>query len=198
MTIDDNKRALFIHMPKNAGSSIYKAMVEEGARHICMHIRAERAKDRLESLGYEWDRLYKFSFVRNPFARVASWYLWLKHEVKNGRNSEKIIDPGTFDNFVKNYRQVYHDVPFESMSYDIHECQADILSIDGRIAMDYIGRVESIDRDWTYIKSRLGYISNVEHHKKDDGHKYDSLFTPYLKKIIRERYAKDFEEFNYT
>ena len=60
-------RYLFIHINKTAGSSIERALNLRFEHKTAMEKRAE-----LGSL--RWRRAFKFSFVRNPWDKVASHY----------------------------------------------------------------------------------------------------------------------------
>ncbi len=68
-------KCIFIHIPKTAGSSI-EVFFEEYPR--TQHVLATECLK--EYGGKDWNRYYKFAFVRNPWDRVLSWYLWLERD----------------------------------------------------------------------------------------------------------------------
>ena len=68
MTICHERRLIFIHIPKNAGTSIIKAM---GVENIYMDKKIEEYK---EHYGEYWDKYKKFTVVRDPIDRFISAY----------------------------------------------------------------------------------------------------------------------------
>jgi hypothetical protein len=68
MTINHQKKLIFIHIPKNAGTSIIKAM---GVENVCMDKTIEEYK---EHYGNYWNEYKKFTVVREPIDRFISAY----------------------------------------------------------------------------------------------------------------------------
>ena len=68
MTINHEKKLIFIHIPKNAGTSIIKAM---GVENLCMDKTIEQYK---EHYGDYWNEYKKFTVVREPIDRFISAY----------------------------------------------------------------------------------------------------------------------------
>jgi hypothetical protein len=68
MTINHEKKLIFIHIPKNAGTSIIKAM---GVENLFMDKTIEEYK---EHYGDYWNEYKKFTVVREPIDRFISAY----------------------------------------------------------------------------------------------------------------------------
>ena len=68
MTINHEKKLIFIHIPKNAGTSIIKAM---GVENLFMDKTIEQYK---EHYGDYWNEYKKFTVVREPIDRFISAY----------------------------------------------------------------------------------------------------------------------------
>ena len=68
MTINHEKKLIFIHIPKNAGTSIIKAM---GVENLYMDKTIEEYK---EHYGDYWNEYKKFTVVREPIDRFISAY----------------------------------------------------------------------------------------------------------------------------
>jgi hypothetical protein len=68
MTINHEKKLIFIHIPKNAGTSIIKAM---GVENMYMDKTIEEYK---EHYGDYWNEYKKFTVVREPIDRFISAY----------------------------------------------------------------------------------------------------------------------------
>lgn len=68
MTINHEKKLIFIHIPKNAGTSIIKAM---GVENLFMD---KSIKEYKEHYGDYWNEYKKFTVVREPIDRFISAY----------------------------------------------------------------------------------------------------------------------------
>lgn len=68
MTICHERKLIFIHIPKNAGTSIIKAM---GVENIFMDKTIEEYKEHYDEY---WDKYKKFTVVRDPIDRFISAY----------------------------------------------------------------------------------------------------------------------------
>jgi chondroitin 4-sulfotransferase 11 len=116
MPICRGRKFIFIHIPKNAGSTvelslgIYKkecmvesknSVFENGASYSQQHLTAKQLKiyDKTKDI---FDSYFKFSFVRNPYQRVLSEYFWLKQR-KIDINKKS---PENFTNWLNEYYMV--------------------------------------------------------------------------------------------
>ena len=68
MTINHKKKLIFVHIPKNAGTSIIKAM---GVENLYMD---KTIKEYKEHYGDYWNEYKKFTVVREPIDRFISAY----------------------------------------------------------------------------------------------------------------------------
>tara|TARA_R100000005_G_C4900529_1_gene142925 strand:- start:33 stop:638 length:606 start_codon:yes stop_codon:yes gene_type:complete len=68
MTICHERKLIFIHIPKNAGTSIIKAM---GVENIFFDKTIEEYKEHYDEY---WDKYKKFTVVRDPIDRFISAY----------------------------------------------------------------------------------------------------------------------------
>ena len=67
-----NKKLLFVHIPRTAGTAIEKSLsVPRGKAVMAQHKTFKEYLDKQSFNSY-----FKFSFVRNPWDRIVSWYLW--------------------------------------------------------------------------------------------------------------------------
>lgn len=97
------------------------------------------AKEIKEKMGTEiWDSYYKFCFVRNPWDRLISLYYWhyRDHSTPLPSMTEFLqwLDEGRmkrYDNFL-------------------------LYTIDGEMAVDRVGRYESLERDLQEVCTKLG------------------------------------------
>ena len=67
----NENQAIFIHLPKTAGTSISKALGLVTSRHV-------PAEDYYVSNPNKFSRFFKFAFVRNPHVRLLSSHTFLR------------------------------------------------------------------------------------------------------------------------
>ena len=88
MPISHHLKAIFIHIPKNAGESIEKAMGMYGGlpaetlwgrvenRFVLQHLTATELQDSGLVTQEIWRQYFKFAVVRNPWSKAVSEYNW--------------------------------------------------------------------------------------------------------------------------
>ncbi|MDB2347376.1 sulfotransferase family protein [Verrucomicrobiales bacterium] len=149
----DENRCVFIHIPKTAGTSVVKALFGSSSRHIPW-------EEFHRTNGRKFSDYYKFAFVRNPWDRLLSAYLFLKRGGMNPTDAawakECLGQYNDFESFVhewvsvENIESWVHFIPQYKWIYDDQET----------LQMDYVGRMESIGEDFQTVAKRLG--RNVE------------------------------------
>lgn len=96
------------------------------------HITAEEMKKKIgENI---WNSYYKFAFERNPFDRAISLYFF----------QTKSLSMENFDNWLK---KTYISSP--------HNNNFDIYTIDGKMAVDFLGRYENLSSNLAYICDKI-------------------------------------------
>lgn len=211
--INHKNKFIFIHIPKCAGTSIKDHFFDnikldwrepnyELLYGWCpkrkIHLQHATSKQLLELDLVKpevWDTYFKFTFVRNPYDRSYSDYLWMKRDrgIK-GSFKDYILKKGVFydtlnNNLVKEYRGD-HLLP-----------QIDFFDIDGKHQMDFIGRFENLNKDIETLNTHLNIQKTFNvHSKKTKNRKqhYSHFYTKTRKELVETRYAKDIELLNYS
>ena len=152
--------------------------------------------------GKVWNSCFKFSFVRNPWDRLVSWWSL----VDNSRNFNA-QPPNAFFAYV-----LERATSFEEF---LLRCDAEIFDRDGRknifrnqidylagdadeLIVDFVGRFERLQESFNEISIRLGRApielpqNNASHHAA-----YTDYYTPVTAEIVAKRYARDIEQFGY-
>jgi len=135
----------------------------------------------------EYNRYYKFTFVRNTWARVYSWYAnVIKDEVL--RTSLGVTNPNcTFEDFLnsnmdhKTFSQLYF-----------------ITDTKGNVPMDFIGRFENLQNDFDKVCEHLG-IEDSELPKllvRKYGH-YTDNYTEKTKDLVYDLYKDEIDYFGF-
>lgn len=201
MLICHDPKIIFVHIQRTGGTSIRRFLSKHLSKSKDIegtHDFVGVAKKHIEDKEEKWGDYYSFSFVRNPWDRLVSWYYfiiqqnsWLKlhHYVKeNGPD---------FTSFIIRCTEVIHDM-------DGDKCcawnQLDYLTdIKGDIIVDFIGRFEYLQRDFEIVRTRLSISeTDLSHINKTDHKGYRQYYTDETRQIVEDRFRKDIEYFGYT
>jgi len=193
---------IFIHIPKTGGSSIAEPEYQSGQGALVAHlgsedhvqaghIRAVGLKNRLQD---SWDDYFKFAFVRNPWDRIVSLYHYFLQDPEKQRSAlgKEIAKLGSFREFCLQIENIELDPHFDpQISY--------LIDYEGQFLLDYLGRYESIDKDFDLICKKIGLPAvQLPHLRKSDHDTYHHHYDVETAKIIAARYKSDIDAFKYS
>jgi chondroitin 4-sulfotransferase 11 len=202
MPISYKHKAIFVHIPKTAGTSIERALeikaldkeayrhrdefVIGGVKYALQHYTAEMLMQE-ESIRPHWKPYYKFAFVRHPYTRVLSEYFWIKGKKDQGLE----FDRQDFKDHLKSY--------YANLNTDHKLSQTQYLySSSGILLVDRVFKFEQIKASFRVLSNRLKLKSELEHaQKSSNSTSYTSKLDGSDKDFIYKLYKKDFENFNY-
>lgn len=171
--------SIFVHIPKTGGQSIAQAFLQhyglswEEREPLLMrpnsdpdlgpprlaHLTARQYVECRHVEPDEWERYYTFSIVRNPWSRVVSLYKWLGYH--------RDIPFSTFVHerlpgycWTKEHMQVRPQVDY-------------VTDEGGRLLVDFVGRLETLKRDFNHICDRLGVDLDLPHVNRSRSHPFD-------------------------
>jgi len=190
----DKHRCIFIHIPKTAGISVARSLLQTRIGHLS-------ALDFQAVLGKEdFKRYFKFAFVRNPFTRLVSAYEFMQAG-GYGPVDQPIVEVvrryKTLEAFVFNYltpataKAIRH---FRPQHYFICNSNHELM-------VDYLGHFEELDKDYEYIRQKIG-VGEPLKKLNTTKTKKNSLLEYYPNQQLIDKvhsiYLKDFQLFNYT
>jgi hypothetical protein len=207
MRVSDSNRVLFVHVPKTGGSSIDNIFDTEvpDARRVegrARHAPYGRLLRSEPTLGSYWS----FGFVRNPWARMVSWWTMLGNVIARAEAGHPaarakieanprvwLVEGEHHDNFERFVLETTVNVP------KVGRPQLSTLSAAQR-RVDFIGRLETFDRDIAVVRERLGlppeqtapHVNRTSH-----GH-YRDFYTDRTRDHVAEVFAADIDAFGYT
>ncbi|MGH8531666.1 MAG: sulfotransferase family 2 domain-containing protein [Gammaproteobacteria bacterium] len=188
-------RCIFVHIPKCAGISISKSLFDSlagGHKKIGTYTLIFNKR--------EFETYFKFTFIRNPWDRVASAFHFLKQGGMNNSDwlwSEKNLSEYlNFDHFVKcwlNRKNIQKKIHFVPQYKFVCGTESHFPKVD------FIGFYENIEEDFFYVKNRLGINANlIEANKNQDRKRnYREYYTRATREIVENVYREDIEIFGY-
>lgn len=198
-------RVIAFCVPKCANTSIKRAFMDLLGKTGRAHVQGQFDMVSKWTAAYKYPDFFKFAFVRNPYSRLVSCY--------NNKVQRKIHAPmrrfgitkkTTFEKFIETvfeYHDSIADQHFRSMSYDL------VINDDVKtpvLVPDFVGTVETIERDWKYVVKRVYEASGKRlpdlpraNMDETNSRSWQDYYTPRLKELVQRRYAMDFEVFGY-
>ncbi len=212
--------AIFVHIPKNGGSSIGRSLV---GKYDGNHMPIRSYQMIYPKATY--DRFFKFAFSRNPFDRLLSGYrsMTLGTEpagpTAEGSTAQagpqiaaqvdardRLLKPRSELRGLDRFRDFEHFVtewatPTNTRRFEHFRPQYRfVCAPDGRLETNFIGRFETMDADLKVIAERLGVETELRHENRTLGDKpsdYTDYYTPRSRRIVERLYGRDLRLFDY-
>lgn len=145
-------------------------------------------------LGREsWNKLYTFTFVRNPYDRIASLYHYL-------RKRNEIPCEWSFSEFVSRLVDADSKTPyfrFHGLRYGAVDF---ILDRDGAVLVDDVFRYEKRADGIRKIVNKVGIQDLGQLHiqaASPGGRQYRSIYDDQTRELVSARFAADLKLFDY-
>lgn len=215
--ISDKYKCVFIHIPKTAGTSIEKKLehfdhlapgvqdhstIKEVEPQSLFEVVSsissldwptisrsikKKIRDRRSGFDRTYTAYFKFSFVRNPWARAFSWY---KNVMRDDHHKKRfgIVDELSFNAFIHQFGGKYELKPQMHWLRDK----------TGSIPMDYIGKFENLNRDFEIIAEKIGLVDGelpklIVGSGQDYTRSYDNASID----VVNKLYQEEIELFHY-
>lgn len=190
--IINNKKILFIHVPKTGGSTIRFILKKKypSAKIISDQWKHSSINDYIKE-GYNIDDYFKFAFVRNPWDRLLSNYFFriqlLQSEVTASvRFRDWVINSKT--------RKGHSFLDTGEM----YKTQLSYMTLNKTQKVDFIGRYENLQQDWNFICDQLQIKKQKLPHKNKSSHSsYMNYYSEDTVNIVGEYFKEDVENFGY-
>jgi len=202
MPVFDDLELIFIHIPKNAGTSIEMTINGERGEYSG-HYEWKKYKRDVPS---KWEDYASFSVVRNSFDRTVSNYVYSRRETSfwhNAKNPEqsrmgKHFDYDTLkDRSFSEAVDMLSELEHQGWGYQYPY----ICDEDQNIVVDYVLKMENLESEFNEMLRESGKersISlkekNVTREEKD----YRKWYGEEEREKVKEYYKTDIELFNYS
>lgn len=189
----DENECIFVHIPKVAGSSVKGCLFpnQHGPGHrLAMDYYLENPK--------KFKKYFVFCFVRNPYDRLVSAYHYLMGGGKGPADvrfrDKHLLEYKDFSDFLRNGLAK----PDVAGWWHFRPQYLYVINFEGELIVDYIGRFENIDHDFSEIVKKLGVKAELPHSNKSDRNSYEKYFDKELQEIAYNFYKEDFEMLGYS
>lgn len=222
-------RCIFVHIPKTAGRSVEMFFIDklkldrENESHrqqllITNNDDPTKGTEKLSHLSaseyvqcghisqQDFSDYYKFSFVRNPWARLVSEYRYrnyLSHKNFKDFVFNKLPEPGRGD-------QYRHVMAQTDMLYDSN----------GTLLVDFVGKFEHLQQDFDRVCSQLGFDESkllhinssdkksrelrrktrnfIYRNRESELRRYVDFYDHETRDAVAKLYRADIENFSYS
>jgi len=209
--ISDKHKFIFLHIPKNAGSSIEHVLLKNEcdisdevfsdvlwANNLDEHIKHKFFIGKINeaqvhaSHHYTTDMIknnfpnkfkdyFKFTFIRNPWDKAVSEW----------RYFSKIIPDYNIEFKDSINSKKYWGGPYPWTEHDWKQFRF-------ALECDFIGRFENLQNDFNTVCDKIGIPRQQLPHSNKTNHKhYTEYYDEETKQIVAEKYSKDIELFEY-
>ena len=187
----DEHQCIFVHITKTAGTSVAKSLFGYLPYHYT-------AIDYRVIFGRtDFNRYFKFAFVRNPWDRLYSAFRYLKNggwDENDQRWAETHLAPfDSFDVFVKQWLSK-DNIEKHRHFWPQHRFVCDAT---GTILLDYLGYFETLSDDFEAIATQLGIPATLARHNINPGSSYRDAYDDQTREIVAEVYSRDIQLFGY-
>lgn len=209
MIVSHEHRFIFIHLPRTGGCSLTASLaavcgpddvitpvsrgshVVEGRNCEGLKRHASAATIRAHVGEDVWNDYFKFTFERNPWDKVLSRYAYYKRSTggfyRTFTGKEPSLRTYLALRVLKGYTTNLGRVRLPSY----YACYTE----RGRLAVDFIGRLESREAHLAEIARRLGLAldTSIWTNKRSEAERvpYTEAFRPWMLRLIERAFAKD-------
>ena len=204
MLISRRHRFIFVHIYKNAGTSITQALRPfattkwqcrtnmvlkkiklsyHDPEPYAVHIPGPELMSRMGKDAFK--SYFSFAIVRNPWDWQVSLYTFMLKSRRH-RQHELAKSFGGFDQYIR--WRCTHEVRYQK---DF------VFTPDGEQVVDFIGRFERLADDFHLICSRIGVSASLPKENVSRVKPYQEYYSEETKELVRRTFEPDISRFKY-
>lgn len=210
MLISEKHNFLFVHIAKNAGTSIRRALRPYALptqkkyplklltklhldfdwhwHHFRYHTSMAEAERQIPENVF--DDLYKFAVVRNPWSRLVSSYHF-KQQRKGHESTKRKVKKMGFSEFLRFAHKTHLKTPLA------YSQKRRILLINGEIGTDMILRFEQLNQDWEELSGKIGLTADLPTANKSKHLDFREFYSDDDAEFVAQHWQDDIEAFGY-
>lgn len=196
MAYSDKYKLIFVHVAKNAGTSIINSLGMKDEGHIPPSLM------RMRYGSYRWHNYTKFAVVRNSWDRFISSYIYARKKKSYWHSDDGSTKYGLHPDYHilknKSIEETIKLLKRGKLNHQGWDLQVNWLSLNGEIITDKLLKLNNLKSDFNAMCDDLNIDcslrqDNVIRKKKD----YKKYFTNKTKNEIYKLYKKDIKAFNF-
>lgn len=207
--VNDKKKFIFFHLYKCGGTSLRTLLnkkFKENQEVLSGHCLPRDLKYHYYFRGKEYedkfDEMFKFTIIRNPFDFLLSTYHYARAYTHHFWHNDVINME--FNDFPKFYvDKINTSKQIDETSYGSNKITTPyefIRDYDGKVIVDFVAKLENIEKDMDFILKKLRIKSidfplvnvNINNDKP-----YQLVYDKPTRDFVEKHFAKDFEYFEY-
>jgi hypothetical protein len=189
---------VFVQIPKTGGTSIADLLSinpmprgwDNVTKKYRQHFTISELIENTCLTTEQSDFYFKFAFVRNPWDRLLSEYIYRKRVHTGGLFSRISLKEMLTTKWTTRQRHMsikQHIRPQCEYVYD-NDVQC----------VDFVGRFENLQEDFNIVCDKIGIPHQELPHKNTTDHKhYTEYYDEETRELVAEKYKKDIEYFGY-
>lgn len=207
--ISHKHQCIFVHIPRCGGTSIedviWPNMEDRTDANLWMgfvskyrnkyqtgglqHLLARQIELEVGSVVFK--RYFKFAIIRNPWDKAVSQFSYMKSR-KDLREFIGMKDHDDFKQYLSLIQKTSH-VQWLPQHIFLESAEGDVL-------VDFVGRFENFQNDFSAILERLQLrgVNQIPHKNKSCRSHYRDYYDSEAMEMIREMYAIDIRKFGYV
>lgn len=187
---------IFIHVPKVAGTSINYALYGRTLGHYT----AQEVQATFPTL---FESSFTFSFVRNPWERLASAYRFAKvgKTETMGIYKPERYQIKEFESFERFVCEWLPKQDAEKLDFVFQPQGRFVTDENGEIIVDFLGKLERLSEDIKHVEKKINRplaIPELNRTGKVDGDVRSLYVSNEMIDVVSSVYANDIDLFNYS
>jgi len=210
MPVSHPHRAIFVHVPKTAGTSVEALLGMHGEKtqiglvpyfnqeldleHLygrqLQHLTALQIREALRD-DVAFATYFKFAIVRNPWERLVSALAWTDQKWARG---EELVQRD-FEQQVLQVQTLFQAAQAAPASVALpHFLTPQCLYLydaEQRLMVDEVLRFERLDEEWPRVARRLGVADRLPIRMKSHHRHYRDYYNEHTRRVVAGIYASD-------
>lgn len=204
MLLSRKNKFIFIHIYKNAGTSITSALLPFSANKLQRGVNRALRKINISALDHRpypthisapeiiqdmgrkaFESFFSFAIVRNPWDWQVSLYTFMLKDTTHIQH-ELIKSFSDFDEYIR--WRCAEDVRFQK---DFIYSEADELLVD------FVGRFENLEKDFQKICTQIGVSATLAKQNISNIKPYREYYNDETRELVRQTFEADIALFQY-
>ena len=218
MLISHSNKFIFVHIQKTGGSTVEHILQTQVPDTEFLGHRHNFVRNEIDTVNDHKD-YFKFAFVRNPWARLLSWWsmydearrvTWRDRLTSaRARNLYQLTKKYWFWQYVHKHGKTFDDFILQCTGVVGSKMPGGVSSItfnqldyiadeEDNLLVDFVGRFENFQEDLRKVGQRIELDLNSIPWTNRTKHKhYSEYYTNETRAVVAEIYQRDIEYFGY-